>query len=454
MVEEKANPQNSQTEKANEIQDDCDECGIELCAFTGLFVNKNPWDPNEVSIELYENEDYPRFNARTFKLKDLGVSNTKELFLRLKNDKNFLLSILRHFGEEVVKDDDYDCIELYYSASVYTICDNENSTKTKTSEGKRILRVEKLEDGFRFGVVGDPCGLTWLVRQHPKDPEKAVIFFEKDGKPFGFVTREYDFFAVNRDIPNMCVLYKYLNEEPWQATWVIAWEDLEFDNIEVINKSGYEDFDFKMCKYEESEKKREEAQESEEEKKRKEKEEKEKLLNEMFSRMSYEPVKAVDVRNDKEIILKEFPNSFIEVKTKVRISLDTDNQPIEVPILKFWNGIEFDSNGNKLFIFKVPRISEKMKDKLEIKKVDENGFRICGFSIEFREEMILIKLNAKDGVAFLIYNPNDITVTTEIKYSKDKIKYIDLDQRKLYLFIFKCPEWESELTKLFGSSRE
>ena len=45
MVEEKVNPQ---LEKANEIQDNCNECGIELCAFTGLFVNENPWDPTEV----------------------------------------------------------------------------------------------------------------------------------------------------------------------------------------------------------------------------------------------------------------------------------------------------------------------------------------------------------------------------------------------------------------------
>ena len=369
MVEEKVNPQ---LEKANEIQDDCNECGIELCAFTGLFVNENPWDPTEVSIELYEDEDYPRFNARTFKLKDLGVSNTKELLSRLKNDKNFLLSILRHFSEEVVKDDDYDCIELHYSASVYTIYENENSAKTKTSEDKRILRVEKLEDGFRFGVVGDPCHLTWLVRQHPKDPEKVVIFFEKDGKPFGFVIREYDFFAVDRDIPNMCVLYKYLNKEPWQATWFITWEHLlEFDDIEVINKSGYEGFDFKMCKCVGCEEKKEEQEESEEERKRKEKE---KTLNELLSRMSNESVKVVDVRTNKEILLNELPKAFIEANSRVQISLggntDTNDHSIEVPILKFNKVAEIVNNNFSLSVFEVPRINEK----LEFIKISESEF--------------------------------------------------------------------------------
>jgi len=449
MVEEKVNPQ---LEKANEIQDDCNECGIELCAFTGLFVNENPWDPTEVSIELYEDEDYPRFNARTFKLKDLGVSNTKELLSRLKNDKNFLLSILRHFGEEVVKDDDYDCIELHYSASVYTICENENSAKTKTSEDKRILRVEKLEDGFRFGVVGDPCHLTWLVRQHPKDPEKVVIFFEKDGKPFGFVIREYDFFAVDRDIPNMCVLYKYLNKEPWQATWFITWEHLlEFDDIEVINKSGYEGFDFKMCKCVGCEEKKEEQEESEEERKRKEKE---KTLNELLSRMSNESVKVVDVRTNKEILLNELPKAFIEANSRVQISLggntDTNDQSIEVPILKFNKVAEIVNNNFSLSVFEVPRINEK----LEFIKISESGFQFCGFETEFRAEMVQFVVNVKGGVAFLLFNPHDTIVTMEVKYSKNKVKYIDLKPRKLYLFVYECPKWELELMKIFGPSQE
>jgi hypothetical protein len=448
MVEEKVNPQNSQSENEEE---ECEGCGIELCAFTGLFVNENPWDPTEVSIELYEDEDYPRFNARTFKLKDLGVSNTKELLSRLKNDKNFLLSILRHFNEEVVKDDDYDCIELHYSASVYTICDK-NYIKTKTSEGKRILRVEKLEDGFRFGVVGDPCGLAWLVRQHPKDPEKVVIFFEKDGKPFGFVIREYDFFAVDRDIPNMCVLYKYLNEEPWQATWFITWEHLlEFDDIEVINKSGYEGFDFKMCKCVGCEEKKEEQEESEEERKRKEKE---KTLNELLSRMSNESVKVVDVRTNKEILLNELPKAFIEANSRVQISLggntDTNVQSIEVPILKFNKVAEIVNNNFSLSVFEVPRINEK----LEFIKISESGFQFCGFETEFRAEMVQFVVNVKGGVAFLLFNPHDTIVTMEVKYSKNKVKYIDLKPRKLYLFVYECPKWELELMKIFGPSQE
>jgi len=451
MVSQEPNPQNPQTEKVNETQDDCNECGFELCTFTYVNVYKNPWNPSEVSIEVIDNEDYPLFTARKFNLRDLGVTSANELISKLENDKEFLLKIIRYFNEDAIEDGDFDCIKLLDRLSVYSIC-GEIEWNQNPNE-KRILKVEKLKDGFRFGVVGDICNITWLVRQHPKDPEKVVISFEKDGEEFGFVIGDYDDFSVNRKVRNMCELYKYLNEEPWEAVWFITWTDLEFDEVKVVNESGYDGFDFEVCKCVGCEEKKEEREESEEEKKRKEKEEKEKLLNEMFDRMSYEPVEVVDVCRDKEIILKELPEVFTEVKSGVQISLGGDDQSANVPILKFWNGIEFDSNGNKLFIFEVPRISEKMKDKLEIKKVDENGFRICGFSIEFREEMILIKLNAKDGVAFLIYNPNDGSVTTEVKYSKDKIKYIDLERRKLYLFVFKCPEWEAELMKLFGSSR-
>jgi hypothetical protein len=246
------NPKNPQLKKE---EGECDGCGVELCSFTSLHVYRNPWNPDEVSIELYEDEDYPRFDARTFRLKDLGVNSVNELLSKLETNDEFLLSILRHFNAEAVKDNDFDCIDLIDNISVYSMCGDEQG------EDKGILRVEKLEDGFRFGTIGSGCNITWVVRQHPKDPNKVVIFFEKDGNAFGFVIRDYDFFAVKRHIPNMCALYKYVVKDPWEATWFITWQELEFDNIEVINKSGYDGYDFKMCKYEESGKEEESEEE-------------------------------------------------------------------------------------------------------------------------------------------------------------------------------------------------
>jgi len=60
----------------------------------------------------------------------------------------------------------------------------------------------------------------------------------------------------------------------------------------------------------------------------------------------------------------------------------------------------------------------------------------------------------KGGVAFLLFNPHDTIVTMEVKYSKNKVKYIDLKPKKLYLFVYECPKWELELMKIFGPSQE
>jgi hypothetical protein len=442
MVEEKVNPQNPQPENGEE---ECDGCGFEICTFTYIYAYKNPWNPDEVSIELYDNEDYPLFTARKFNLKDLGVTSTSELISKLEDDKEFLLKILRYFNEDAVKDGDYDCIDLLDVLSVYSICDK--IEWDRDCNEKRVLKIEKLRDGFRFGVIGDKCGITWVVRQHPKDPEKVVIFFEKDGKEFGFVIRYYGDFSVNRKVRNMCELYKYLVEDPWEAVWFITWTDLDFDETKVVNESGYEGFDFEMCKCVGCEEKKEEEKESEEERKRKEKE---KVLNELLSQMSNESVRAFDVSKNKEIILNELPKAFIEAKSGIQISLGNNQYNTEVPVLKFNKVAEIVNNNTSLSVFEVPRINEK----LEFIKINESGFQFCGFETEFRAKVVQFVVNVKGGVAFLMFNPHDTIVTMEVKYSKNKTKYIDLKPRKLYLFTYQCPKWELELMKIFGPSQE
>jgi len=424
-----------------EKEEDCDECGYKICTFTYLYVNKNPWDPSEVSIELYDDEDYPRANAISFKLSDLGVKSAEELLSKLENDNKFFLNVISKFNKDAVEGDDFDCNTLIDSATVFSMCDDKDYNEYKI--GKRVLKIEKFNDGFRFGVKGDKCGISWLVRQHPKDPNKVVIFFEKDEKPFGFVVRDYDFFEVKRKTPNLCALYKYLVEDPQEATWFITWEDLEIDDIEVVNKSGYDGFDFEVCKCEGCEEKKEE-EESEEERERKEKE---KELNELLSQMPNTGVKAFDVRANKEIELNELPKTFTEVESGVTISLGND-QPVETPVLRFNKVAEIVNNNNSLLIFDVPRINEK----LEFTKVSE--FQFCGFETRFIDEVVQFKVNVEGGVTFLVFNQHDITVNAEIKYAKNKTKYVSLKPKKLYLFVYRCPKWELELMKIFGPTQE
>jgi hypothetical protein len=433
--------ENPQTKK----EEGCDGCGVKICTFTGVYAYENPWNPNEVSIEVIDDQDYPLFTARKFNLRDLGVNNIDELVSKLENDNKFLLKILEYFSKEAVKDDDFDCNELIDSLWVYSICDD---VEKPNWDEKTVLKVEKLKDGFRFGLKKDKCGITWVVRQHPKDPKKVVMSFEKDGKEFGFVVRYYDNFSVDKKIKNMCELYKYLIEKPYSAIWYMTWMDIawDIDGVEVINKSGYDGFDFEVCKCVDCDEERGEEEESEEEKERKEKE---KTLNELLSRMSNESVKALDTRVNKEILLNELPKAFVDVNSGIRITL-TNDQSIEVPVLKFNKVMEIVNNNNRLLVFEVPRINEK----LEFIKINESGFKFCGFETEFEAETVQFIVNAKGGVAFLIFNPHDTIVTMKIKYSKDKTKYVDLKPRKLYLFVYECPKWELELMKIFGPSQE
>ena len=173
--------------------------------------------------------------------------------------------------------------------------------------------------------------------------------------------------------------------------------------------------------------------------------------------MSNESVKAFDVRANKEILLNELPKAFIEANSRVQISLggnggntDTNNQSIEVPILKFNKVAEIVNNNFSLSIFEVPRIN----GKLEFIRISESGFQFCGFESEFGAETVQFIVNVKGGVAFLMFNPHDTVVTMKVKYSKNKTKYIDLKPRKLYLFVYQCPKWELEIMKIFGPSQE
>jgi hypothetical protein len=228
---------------------------FEVDNFVNLNIYPDPWHPSFVTIEVNNYlEDHPQLNARKFSLKELGVNSLQELLSRIKNDKEFLMNIARQFNEKAVNKDDIDWYKIAHGMAIYSIC-NKRETKKNANGNKdeKVLEIRKYKNGFEFRVRGDVCGFSWLLRQHPGDPERVVLTFKKDGKELASVFRHYNYFAVNHDIHDMCTLYKYLVKDRSTA-WFITWKMLEYGKVEVINESGYDGYDFEMCKYEEKDK--------------------------------------------------------------------------------------------------------------------------------------------------------------------------------------------------------
>jgi len=410
---------------------------IEIDEFITLYVYVDPWDPSVVSIEVYNYlEDYPQFDARKFSLGELGVKDVNELVQRMENDNMFLVNIAKRFNPKAMDSNgEVDWYKIAHGSAIYKICDKRGKERYDTNE--KVLYIKKLKDGFEFWVQGDQCGFSWVVRQHPKRPEVAVLTFKKHGKEVASVFRDYDSFGVDYEIKSLPQLYEYLVTQPDRATYFITWDyDLEFDRVVVVNESGYEGYDFECCKYEETEEKKDEKNEEEDEERKR----MEAIYNEILSKMSNESVKAFDAKNKREVILNELPKEFIEARTRTYISLSNapnGDRSREAQILEFKRIAEVENpGGERLFVLEVPRIN----DKLEWKEVSE--MKICGFKIEFRKRLIRFKINITGGEAGLIFNPDDWPVVAEIRNTRNKANYVDLKPRKLYLFVCRLPKRE------------
>jgi len=213
-----------------------DEFSFEVDSFVSLYIYVDPWDPNSISIEVYNYlKDYPQFDARKFSLKDLGVEDIDGLIQKIENDSEFLTYIARQFDPKAVDSNgEVDWYKIAHGSAIYKICDKRS--KERYSENEKVLYIKKLKDGFEFWVQGDRCGFSWTVGQHPKRPEVAVLTFKKDGKEIASVFRDYNFFGVDYEIGNLPQLYEYLITQPARVTYFITWDyNLEFDRVEVIN---------------------------------------------------------------------------------------------------------------------------------------------------------------------------------------------------------------------------
>jgi hypothetical protein len=218
---------------------------FEVCDSIDLWVYPNPFNSDEVTFELYDNfEDVPGFDIKKFNLKELGVNGLDELIYKLRSDQEFLKKIVKSIKEDALDEDgEINCWDMMGEISIY-----ERLCGGSEGDGK-VLVVEKLNDGFKFWVKDDRCGLSFIVRQHPLSPENVVLTFVKDGKEIGSVFRDYEYFSVDYKITNMCELYRYIITNPSHGIWFTTYYDNDaIEEIEVINSSGFKDYDFETCK--------------------------------------------------------------------------------------------------------------------------------------------------------------------------------------------------------------
>jgi len=198
---------------------------------------QHPKDPKYVVIELIDNlEDYQVVIAKKLSFSELGVKDLEELHSRAEKDRKFLAKLVRIFNKDAVSPDgEINWFKIHDTPGVY-----ENGRAYHLDYDKDwTLVIEKYDNGFRFWAEGDPCNRSWLVEQHPKDPERLILTFEKDGKEVVPIIRKPNYYGVDYEIKDIWQLYKALVEEPSRYFFFITNIDGEFKQVKIIDKSKH-----------------------------------------------------------------------------------------------------------------------------------------------------------------------------------------------------------------------
>jgi hypothetical protein len=209
---------------------------VEVCPYIFLDIYPNPKDPRRfVTVELFDNlEDYQVVIAKKVSYNTLGVRDFNELLLKMK-DPEFLKKLVKILNKNALtSDNEINCLKLSDTPGVY-----EDSRAYELDDKNWVLVIEKYDNGFRFWIEGDPYKRSWLIEQHPERPEQLILTFEKDGKEVVSIVRNYDFYAVDREIKNLWQLYKALVEDPSRYKFFITNIDGPIEHVKVIDKSSH-----------------------------------------------------------------------------------------------------------------------------------------------------------------------------------------------------------------------
>ncbi|MCI4409744.1 MAG: hypothetical protein JHC26_11685 [Thermofilum sp.] len=257
---------------------------------TELFINKNPdgfsftvgdmWyrtyhvypHPKEQESFVVEIDEEPEqfwyIWARKFKYSDFGVNSLDKLidkFIENPDVTLYKITGLRRHILKVYIDDNEIPVKPRNSNGLIADVSFENIGDEEADEDgwhsiydddyeleerkKWILEVEKYYNGFRFRIVNDPGGRSWLIEQDPRDTESFILSFEEYGENVVSVTRSYCSYG---NAQNICELFAEFMRDPFRYARFLSSDTiptLNFEEVKVINKSKYQGYDFEGCKY-------------------------------------------------------------------------------------------------------------------------------------------------------------------------------------------------------------
>ena len=223
------------------IKKEGDFITVELCEYINMYIYPHPKILNRVVIELDDYlEDFPKLVAinRNFEDIDMNVKSIKDVFDKLKTDRNFLLKIISEIDRHGVLNDEVYCRRLYRTPTTFRrLCPTKEKIIQK--EEKRILDIIYYGDKIVMSFQNDPCKLSWVLERNPNEPNSVVLTFVKDGKEVVSVVRSFEYFSVDKEIHNMEELFEEIKENAdYYMSYLINTADTPVDNVKVIDKRG------------------------------------------------------------------------------------------------------------------------------------------------------------------------------------------------------------------------
>jgi len=212
---------------------------------TKWHVYQHPKNKEYFVIERNEIESFWVTEAKQFRYADFGARNLSELYQEfLRNPEKLIrkLAKLKKYVIEVKTDDkkveinshvsndedEEDNVNVEEWWDIYGPCNHGLDSRDWT------LVVEKYDNGFRFYLEDEPCKLSWFVEQYPQNPEQLILTFEKNGKEIVSVSRNYDYYSVDREINNLWDLYKMLVEDPSRYFYFITALDAPIEHVKIL----------------------------------------------------------------------------------------------------------------------------------------------------------------------------------------------------------------------------
>jgi hypothetical protein len=225
------------------IKKEGDFITVELCEYINMYIYPHPKNSNRVAIELDNYlEDFPKLIAvnRNYDELDMNVKSINDVFDKLKTDRNFLLKIISEIDRHGILNDEVYCRRLYRTPTTFRmLCPQK--VKIIQKEEKRILDIIYYGDKIEMSFEDDPCKLSWVLEQHPNDPNSVILSFVKDGREVVSVVRSFEYFSVDKEIHNLRELFEEIKDNAdYYMSYLINTVDTPVDDVKVIDKRDVE----------------------------------------------------------------------------------------------------------------------------------------------------------------------------------------------------------------------